>query len=222
MSAKVKDVMTRNVFAVTKTTSFKDMAAWLDVHRQDIFPVLDDHGTVIGVVSEADMLVKEALDGGQAVQGGPAAGALRRREQAKAAGLTAGDLMTMPPVTIGPGDRVADAARLMYARGVRQLPVIDQTGHLAGLVSRADVLSVYTRPDEEIRRQITDSVLRDHFRADPARFTVTVTDGVVTLEGHLDSIAAGRGIVAEIRRLEGVVAVLDRLTWPVTRISTEP
>jgi CBS domain-containing protein len=125
------------------------------------------------------------------------------------------ELMTTPPATVGPDDRVTDAARLMYARGVRQLPVVDQTGHLAGLVSRADVLSVYTRPDEKIRRQITDGVLRDDFRADPARFKVTVTDGIVTLEGHAASIAAASGIVAEIRRLDGVVAVCDRLTWRV-------
>jgi hypothetical protein len=49
-----------------------------------------------------------------------------------------------------------------------------------------------------------------------------VTDGIVTLEGHLDSIAVGRGIVAEIRRLEGVVAELDRLTRPVTGTGTGP
>jgi CBS domain-containing protein len=54
--------------------------------------------------------------------------------------------MTRPPVTIGPASQVTEAARLMYARGIKQLPVVDKAGHLAGLVNRAMVLSVYARP----------------------------------------------------------------------------
>lgn len=214
MSAKVKDVMTINVVAVTKNDSFKDLAARLGEHRQDVFPVVDDDGTVIGVVSEADLLAKEALDGGQATQPGPADGMAAQLQQAKAAGLVAGDLMTAPAVTVGPNVRVTDAARLMYSRGIRQLPVIGETGHLAGFVSRADVLSVFARPDEEIRSEITGRVLRDELLADPARFMVDVTDGIVTLEGHPESVPAARGIVADVRQVDGVVAVRDRFSYP--------
>jgi CBS-domain-containing membrane protein len=74
-------------------------------------------------------------------------GLLRRKEQGKARGITAGDLMTGPAVTVVPEDAVEDAARLMGKRKVKRLPVIDADGRLAGIISRADVLSVFDRPD---------------------------------------------------------------------------
>lgn len=189
MSAKVKDVMTINVIAVTKNTPFKEMAARLGEHRQNAFPVLDDDGTVIGVVSQTDLLARIA------------------------AGLTAGDLMTRPPVTVGPSDLASHAGRLMHARRVRQLPVVDETGHLAGLLSRAGVLNIYGRPDEDIRSQIIGTVLRDELTADPGGFTVTVKDGIVTLEGRPESVQIGLRIVAEAEQVDAVVAIRDRLTY---------
>ena len=68
--------------------------------------------------------------------------------------MTAADVMTRAPVTIGPDESVERAAFLMYDHGVKRLPVVDGAGHLAGIVSRADVLSVFDRPDEDIRRDI--------------------------------------------------------------------
>jgi CBS domain-containing protein len=206
MRASVRDVMTINVIRFREDAPFKGMADRLGEHRQNAFPILDDHGTVIGVVSDTDLLAKEALDGGQAVQGWPGGGT-RCPELVKAVGLTAGDLMTTPPVTVWADDPVAHAARLMYAHDLRQLPVVDASGHLVGLVSRAAVLSVYSRPDEEIRNEITKGVLRDKLLGGPGRFTVTVTDGIVTVLGHPESIPAGREIVVEIEQIDGVVAV---------------
>jgi hypothetical protein len=145
---------------------------------------VDDDFTVIGVVSEADLLTKEALDGGHTGMHGMISGMLHRREQQRAAALTAGDLMTHPAVTVKPGDTVEHAARLMYARRVKRLPVTDASGHLVGIVSRADVLAVYSRPDEEIRKEICDEVILNEFLTDPARFTVTVQGGIVTPGGQ--------------------------------------
>jgi CBS domain-containing protein len=210
MNATVKDVMTTHVVAVRKNASFKDMAARLREHRVSAFPVLDDDNKVIGVVSEADLLTKEALEYG----GGRVAGMLHHREQAKAAGLTAEDLMSTPPVTIGPNDFVSQAARLMYARRVKRLPVVDDDGILIGIVSRADVLSVYSRPDTEIRHDIIEHVVLDALLTDPARFTITVKDGVVTAQGMPETAVVGHDMIEEIRHVEGVVAVRDRLTYP--------
>jgi len=139
---------------------------------------------------------------------------MRSREQAKAAGVTAGDLMTAPPVTIGQDNSVVHAAHLMYARRVKRLPVVDDDGRLIGIVTRSDVLSVYDRPDDEIRRDITDNVILSEFLCDPARFTVTVKDGIVTLEGTRETATVGRDIVYAAKHAEGVVAVRDRLTYP--------
>jgi CBS-domain-containing membrane protein len=209
MNAIVKDVMTTQVIAVRKNATFKDMAARLREHRVSAFPVLDDDNKVIGVVSEADLLPKEALE-----SGGKGAGFLHHREQVKAAGLTAADLMTSPPVTIGPKDFVSHAARVMYSRRVKRLPVVDDDGHLVGIISRADVLSVYSRPDADIRHDIIEHVILDALLTDPARFTITVKDGIVTAEGMPETASVGRDMIEEIRHVEGVVAVRDRLSYP--------
>jgi CBS domain-containing protein len=154
MEPTVKDVMTTHVVSVARDASFRIMAAALREHRVSAFPVLDDDGEVIGVVSEADMLVKEALDSEPEGMPGMIGGLLRRREHAKARGITAGDLMTSPPVTIAPDDTIERAARLMYVLQVKRLPVVDAGGCLVGIVSRADLLSVFDRGDEEIHAEI--------------------------------------------------------------------
>ena len=214
MKLTVKDVMTAHVIAVRKGASFKEMTERLREHRISAFPVIDDDGKVIGVVSEADLLTKEALDGGHAGMPGMISGILHRREQERAAGLTAGDLMTHPAVTVEPDDPVEHAARLMYARRVKRLPVTDAAGRLVGIIGRADVLAVYSRPDEEIRKEICDEVILNKFFTDPARFTVTVRDGIVTLKGRPETALLGHDIVSEVRHVQGVVAVRDRLSCP--------
>jgi len=211
MNATVKDVMTTHVVAVRKNASFKDMAARLREHRVSAFPVLDEDNKVVGVVSEADLLFKEALEFGVP---GKLSSMLHQREQAKAAGIVAEDLMTKPPVTIGPNEFVTHAARLMYTRKVKRLPVVDADGRLIGIVSRADVLSVYSRPDADIRHEITEGIILDTLLCDPSRFTVTVKDGIVTLEGMPETATVGHDLIEETRHVEGVVAVRDRLSYP--------
>jgi CBS domain-containing protein len=217
MSAKVRDVMTTRVVTVRENATFKDMAALLTEYRVSAFPVLDEEGKVIGVVSEADLLSKEALVadmGSQAPWLGRIAGSPYHDEFAKAAAITAADLMTKPPVVVTPDEPVTSAARLMYHGRVKRLPVVGEKGQLIGIVSRADVLSVYRRPDEEIRQEIIKNVIMNEFFADPDRFVVAVKDGIVTLEGYPESAARGRDIVVESWHVEGIVSVRDRLTYP--------
>ena len=178
MSATVRDVMTNSVIAVRGDTSFKEMAAMLGSSRVSGFPVIDQAGKVIGVVSETDMLIKEA---DRASHPELFAGLRRSRDLQKAAGVTAAELMTSPPVTIGPDEPVQHAALLMYDRAVERLPVVDEAGHLVGIVSQVDVLSIFSRPDEEIRREVTDRVIRPAFRMHPERLKLSVQDGIVTL-----------------------------------------
>jgi CBS-domain-containing membrane protein len=215
MDAKVKDVMTADVVvAVRRDTSFKEMAARLRQYRVSAFPVIDENRRVIGVVSEADLLAKEALAGEHA--GIPAAitGILHHKDYQKAEGLTAGDLMTHPAVTVKPEDSVEHAARLMYTLQVKRLPVVDAGGYLVGIVSRADLLTVFDRPDEEIHAEIVNDVILREFLVDPALFTVTVTDGVVTVQGAPETADLGHNLVSKIRHVQGVVAVHDKLAYP--------
>ena len=152
MKTEVKDIMTTRVIWVKKDATFREMAVALREHRVSAFPVVDEDGTVIGLVSEADLLTKEALDG----EPGVISGLLHRRDQAKARGVTAGELMTTAVVAVRPDATVEHAAKLMYDRRVKRLPVTDADGHLVGIISRADVLSVFDRTDKAIRREILE------------------------------------------------------------------
>jgi CBS-domain-containing membrane protein len=211
MHANVKDVMSTHVIAVRQGAQYKQMAAMLHEQRVSAFPVLDDDNKVVGIVSEADLLIKEALDGAMP---GALQGMLRRREHDKASAVTAAELMTKPAVTVGPDVPVTQAARLMYSRRVKRLPVINDHGRLIGIVTRADVLSVYSRPDADIQREITQDLILGEFLCDPARFTVAVKDGIVTIDGTPETAPVGRDIVDAARHVEGVVAVRDRLSYP--------
>jgi CBS domain-containing protein len=102
----------------------------------------------------------------------------------------------------------------MYTRHVKRLPVVDDNGRLIGIVSRADVLSVYNRPDADIRHDIVEGIILDTLLTDPARFTITVKDGIVTAEGMPENASVGHDMIEEIRHVEGVVAVRDRLSYP--------
>jgi CBS-domain-containing membrane protein len=210
MNATVKDVMTTEVVAIRSETTFKEMAAALRRYRVSALPVVDDAGRVLGVVSEADLLAKEAL-----ADPGPVAELVHRKDLRKAEGLTADDLMTREAVTASPDDPIEQAARMMHFMRVKRLPVVDSGGQLVGFVSRADVLAVFDRADEEIRKDIVDAMLLHEFLIDPRQFTVIVEDGVVTLEGIPETAALGRALVRKARHIRGVVAVRDRLSHPV-------
>jgi CBS domain-containing protein len=211
MNATVKDVMTTEVMAVRRDTTFKEMAATLRRYRVSAFPVVDEHERVIGVVSEADLLPKEAL-----ADPGVITEVLHHKDVRKAEGLTAGDLMTHPAVTASPDDPVGHAARLMHSLRIKRLPVVNSGGQLIGIVSRADVLSVFDRADEDIRKEIVDTMLLHEFLIDPRQFRVTVMAGVVTMEGTPETAALGRALVRKARHVPGVVAVRDRLSYPDT------
>ena len=75
------------------------------------------------------------------------------------------------------------------------------------------MLSVFGRPDGELRREIDENLILTEFRAAPDRFTVTVQDGIVTLAGSPETAALGHAIIGRARHVEGVVAVRDRLQY---------
>ena len=206
MNATVKDVMTTAVVVVRRGATFKEMAAALRRYRVSALPVVDADGKVIGVVSEADMLAKEAL-----VDPGVIDELVHHKEVHKAGGLTAGDLMTHPAVTVRPEDSVEHAARLMYNLRIKRLPVVDAGGGLVGVISRTDLLAVYDRPDSEIREEIEGLILHEFL---PSQFAVSVQDGVVTLAGSPETAALGHHVVDKVRHVQGVVAVRDQLSYP--------
>jgi CBS domain-containing protein len=202
--------MSTHVVAVRQSASYKEMAGMLHEQRVSAFPVIDDENRVIGVVSETDLLTKEALEGTVP----RTLLSLQERVQKQTNAITAADLMSKPAITIGADEPVTHAARLMFDMRVKRLPVIDGVGTLIGIVTRSDVLSVYSRPDTEIQRQVTQDLILDTFLCDPARFTVTVRNGIVTIKGTPETSQVGLDIIRAIRHMEGVVFVRDRLSYP--------
>jgi len=218
VNATVKDVMTNRVVSAKKTATYKDLALHMRQYRISAFPVVDESLKVIGVVSESDLLPKEAF-GGDPDSAGLITGILRHKDMEKATAVTAYDLMTSPAVTVSPDDSVQHAARLMYDRKVKRLPVVDQAGLLVGIVSRTDILAVFDRPDDEIRREVVNQVILSEFIQDPRQYTVQVKDGIVTLAGAPDTSRQGRDMITRVRHVQGVVAVRDRLSYPADDIS---
>ena len=216
----VRDVMSALPVSVSKTASFREIVAKLRECRVSAFPVLDADGKVIGVVSEADLLVKEAMADESNVVWELLAGIVHHAARAKAGGVTAADLMTSPAVTIGPGETVERAARLMYDRKVKRLPVVDPAGRPIGIISRTDVLAVFDRTDAEIREEILSQVITG--RSEPSWYSVIVKEGVVTLEGTPETVAVGCDLVRRARHVQGVVAVRNRLAYPVPPVPNRP
>ena len=127
--------------------------------------------------------------------------------------MTAAELMTSPAVTIGPEDSVADAARRMHDRHVKRLPVVDQAGRLVGIVSRVDLLSVFDRPDSEIRAAVRKDIIARDFALDPDSFDVQVASGIVTITGQVENQAVAQHLLGALRHAEGVVGVRSRLRF---------
>jgi len=199
----VSDVMTHTVVAVGREASFKEIVALIDQWKVSALPVLEGEGRVVGVVSEADLLAKEGVKGGGEQ-------AFDRAERAKAEGLTAGELMSAPAITVHADASVAEAARIMARRQVKRLPVVDAIGLLQGVVSRSDLLKVFLRPDEEIADEIVRSVLTKLPVTTP--LSVAVSDGVATLTGSAAERTYMPIVARAVQGVEGVVDVRLELT----------
>jgi CBS domain-containing protein len=200
--------MTAKVVTASQDMSYKQVARLMTEHRLDAVPVADGSGRLLGMVSEADALRKQER------KFRPGTGLLPwrgGRERAKAEARTAAGLMTSPAITIRPDALLGEAARLMNARRVRRLPVVDASGQLAGIVSRRDLLRVFLRPDEEIAGEVWE-ILATVLPGDADQVTAIVRDGVVTLSGSVTAQALVPAAVRLVSRAPGVIAVDDQLS----------
>jgi CBS domain-containing protein len=211
MTTTVADVMTTEVAAVPETAGYKEIAALLRRHGVSVLPVLGLDRRVIGVVSEADVL---DLHASRELPNGAIRLAWQLRQWSRASKATAADLMTAPAVTISPDASVAEAARLLQGRRLTRLPVTDPQGRLAGVISRADVLSTLERPDDLIRHQVITNVIAEGLKLNPHAFQVTVSAGLVTVAGPVGSRSAAIRLIGAIWQVDGVCGVRDRLCYP--------
>jgi CBS domain-containing protein len=207
---KVQDVMTTEVVTVSPDVPLKEAALELVQRRISGMPVVDGERKVLGVVSEADILAKEGDDrrgGGSFLQwlvdpGDP--------------WITARfDAVSKPPRTITADRPLAQAATVMLDEGINRLPVVDSLGKLIGLVSRGDLVRAFARPDDQIRHEIEEDVIRKALWLDPSTVKVTVTNGIVTLAGEVSSAADAELLPTFTRKVPGVVEVSSSLTHRV-------
>ena len=220
----IRDVMVRTVVTVDPRTPIKEVAQALVEHRISGMPVVDADGAVLGVVSEADVLLKEG--GADAIRHRSMArvrGESRetRAQLAKAGASTAGEAMTAPPITIGPDGSIAEAAAIMTGRRVNRLPVIED-GRLVGIVSRADLVRAFIRSDDELARTIREDVLLRVLWLDPTLFTVEVADGVATVGGRVERRSTTEMIERCISLVPGIVGVHVSVDWSLDDSRREP
>lgn len=135
----VQEVMTKDVLSIQKYESIMHVAQILSERSISGLPVVDKENHVIGIITQADILsilgirkentFKDLL---KHILGEPL-------PECKM-GDFVGDIMTSPAVTIKPQANIAEVARLMEAKSIRRLPVVDYNNVLVGIISRADIL----------------------------------------------------------------------------------
>lgn len=220
----VRDVMTRSVVSGHRGKPLKEVALLLVGQRISGVPVVDVDGAVLGVVSEADLLIKE--QGANAVRHRPLARFLgesreTRDQLAKLGAVTAAKAMTAPAVTITSGRSIHDAAAIMTGRGVKRLPVVDD-GRLVGIVTRTDLVRAYVRSDDELARTIREDVIRGILWLDPALFMVIVTDGVASISGRVERRSTAEMVERTASIVPGVIHVDADLSWELDDSGAEP
>jgi len=218
----VTDVMTTSVHIAGPQTPFKLLVRLIEENRVSAIPIVDQQGMPIGIVSEADLLLKERRS---ELEHEDLAHVRKRREQrTKADAVVASELMTSPPITVPVTATLPEAARLMQERNVRRLVVIDGNGRIAGVVSRSDLLQVFLRTDEELRREVKDELIPAVLLEATGEVRVDVRWNVVTLSGQVDRLSDARILSRITGDIDGVVSVIDHLTyrWDDTKVPAGP
>ncbi|HET7027414.1 MAG TPA: CBS domain-containing protein [Candidatus Limnocylindrales bacterium] len=217
MKTIVRDVMTRSVVTARPETPLKEVARLLVEHAISGLPVVGPDGRVLGVVSEADFLIKER--GAAAVRRRPLASLFgdstqTRRQLAKVAASSAGEAMTGPAITIEVDQTPDEAAAIMVRQRVNRLPVTED-GRLVGIVTRADLIRGYVRSDAELAESIREDVLRRALWLDPAHFEVGVEDGVARLAGHVERRSTAEIVERVVALVPGVIGVRAEIDWSI-------
>jgi CBS-domain-containing membrane protein len=217
----VADVMTAGAVSVEEGTPFKEIVDLMEAHHINAVPVVDSFDRVLGVVSSADLVPKIEFSG-TGDQAHLFESRKHRQAREKSTATAAAELMTAPALTVLPQTSLVEAAKIMETAGLKRLPVVNDLGHLVGMVTRSDLLKVYLRSDADLRREIVDEVLTDIAGLEPVEVTVEVDDGVVTLLGELDLRSTVTATVRHVEKVAGVVDVINDLSYRNDDITEPP
>lgn len=197
---RVVDLMTTDVIRVSPSTRIKEAARLMFRHRVSGLPVVDADGRLAGIITEADFLRMEVA---------------RNEAEDPQPVETVGEVMSSGVVTIAPDAEITEAAKVMVIQDVKRLPVVDEDNKMLGIISRLDVVAVFTRPDEVIEDEIREDLLRRVLFVDPDDVVVEVEGGVVTFRGEIGTKNESRILEELSRRLDGVMRVDNQLAWRI-------
>jgi CBS domain-containing protein len=218
-SMNVQDVMTTNVAAIGQGATLKQVAEVMADRGVSGVPVVNADGHVLGVVSEADIIVKAASRSVGLIGHFWTPAAVDDR---RLAATTAGEAMTAPAVTIAPDRPITEAAWLMVQRNVNRLPVV-RDGKLVGIISRGDLIRVFIRSDREIWEELQSELGGRDLWLAPEEVKFEVTGGRVRISGHVETPAAAELVEGVAWRVPGVVSVdCSEVNWRRTPASSRP
>jgi CBS domain-containing protein len=184
---KAEGVMTAPVITVRPTMSVKQAGRVLIDNAISAAPVVDDELQLVGIVTEADIMALETDDDPR--------DRLGRRDKADGyVPATVAEIMSTDVLALPPDTDAGEIARLMLDQHIKSLPIVDG-GKVVGVVSRRDLLRALVRRDDDIRADLESLLLEEPETY--GRWSVEVTDGVVTLVGPPDRFR---------RRLAGIVS----------------
>lgn len=202
----VSDVMTRDVLTVSSQASVREAARLMIDGGFSGVPVVDD-GRLVGILSEADYLAK---DGSQSW----ISRALFGEELSPLAEVEfVSEMMSSPVVTVAETASVQEAARIMTRKGLKRLAVLNSDNEVVGIVTRADLIRAYVRPDAEIAGEIRQMLAV--LPAPLSGLAVEVLDGVAVLSGDVETSAEARAVIRIVGGIEGVARVRNDLDWEV-------
>lgn len=209
---KVRDLMTIDPLTTTPDTPLKEAARIMVRHRVSGLPVMEGD-RLVGIVTEGDFLRQEA-DRDQPYRLSLLE-ALFGNGTAEPSVETVGEAMTDKVFTVSPDATLSEAARVMAKRGIKRLPVVDEDGALLGIISRADVVNAFTKPDDVIEDEVRQDIIKRLLFLEPDAVDIEVDEGVVTLRGELENRTEAHLLEELTRRIAGVVKVVSELTFEV-------
>jgi CBS domain-containing protein len=211
---RVEDVMTTAVVTARPDMTLKEAAREMASHGISGMPVLDEEMHVVGVISEADLIAKQAME--------PEVNGLRRLthrgpsdEERRYDAHVVGAAMTSPAVTVDAYYTLTGAAELMLSHKVNRLPVL-RGERLAGIVTRADLVRAFARSDAEVAADVREVVtLQKELGSEDAPVAISIDEGEVTLTGQVRRRMLAETLPWAARAVPGVVGVRSELTWSV-------
>lgn len=214
---RARDVMTTTVITVRPESPVREVARLMLDHTVSGLPVVQEDGTLVGIVTESDLLRKAS---------GPSP--LRRLawlkpEQAQELeehvrryeGTVAADLMTRPVVTAGEEMPLRELAQLMAGRKINRLPILRE-GKVVGIVTRHDILKTFARSDEALQQAVRNLFEFDLAGIDARHAEASVRGGIVYMTGKVRTRLEAEALTSCMRSIDGVVNVdTAGLTWEI-------